>query len=519
MRLRHKLAGRALLWRAKWALTAGIALAIGCSDSSRPPGGSGSAQGSSGEGGAGGAGAMSGGGEGGAGAQGGAGGQGGGGSVCGNGVVEAGEACDGDCPAACPDDGDACTSEALAGSAATCDAVCEAQPVTACAEGDGCCPAGCGIADDIDCGGCDVIVPDGAPTISAGLLASPQPGTVCVRPGVYTEDLTLRPHVSLRGFGPSTEIVGVVSVIGMPDADPTPTVVRDLTIESTSLAAVTTCPVEDSFCNAGLALGGLTLALSMEGVLIKSEGAQGTVYCSKLEASDGALLYALRDSICRSDRGARFVGTFLSDVPSRFELDVERSRFEAEAGVTGILNGIEFHAAAPGPCGQKMVPAGSVARARIVNNEFFHTENQGVYLSPCLVMDAADAMKSSVVVANNTFVPYKNATGNQAFAIWNNGPAAFEPSLTVANNLYVGNNAALVRETAPDVIESNLLMVASPFVNLNGGDLHLAAGSSAIDAASAAHAPADDKDGKPRPADGDMDGQSLPDVGAHELSP
>jgi hypothetical protein len=71
-------------------------------------------------------------------------------SCCGDGVVEGDETCDGDCPEAC-DDGDACTTEVLGGSADTCDVFCEATPVLACTSGDGCCPAGCVIADDDDC--------------------------------------------------------------------------------------------------------------------------------------------------------------------------------------------------------------------------------------------------------------------------------------------------------------------------------------------------------------------------------
>jgi len=53
---------------------------------------------------------------------------------CGNGIRERGEACDGDCPTSCPPSGNACTTTALRGSAATCSATCETQSV---------CPAGC----------------------------------------------------------------------------------------------------------------------------------------------------------------------------------------------------------------------------------------------------------------------------------------------------------------------------------------------------------------------------------------
>ncbi len=71
-------------------------------------------------------------------------------STCGNGVVEAGEACDGDCPTTC-DGLTACVTSTLVGSADACSAECEIAVVTACVDGDGCCAAGCTSANDDDC--------------------------------------------------------------------------------------------------------------------------------------------------------------------------------------------------------------------------------------------------------------------------------------------------------------------------------------------------------------------------------
>jgi hypothetical protein len=71
--------------------------------------------------------------------------------ACGNGRVDPPlENCDGDCPSSC-DDADACTSDVMTGSAATCNVRCSRTPVTACAGGDGCCPEGCDAARDDDC--------------------------------------------------------------------------------------------------------------------------------------------------------------------------------------------------------------------------------------------------------------------------------------------------------------------------------------------------------------------------------
>jgi hypothetical protein len=72
--------------------------------------------------------------------------------VCGNGVIETGERCDPpeNCPSSC-DDGNSCTVDSMTGGPATCDALCTNVAVVDCANGDGCCPAGCDSSSDDDC--------------------------------------------------------------------------------------------------------------------------------------------------------------------------------------------------------------------------------------------------------------------------------------------------------------------------------------------------------------------------------
>lgn len=72
-------------------------------------------------------------------------------TVCGDGMVEPGETCDGDCPVTCAD-GNACTTDTMTGSAMDCDVVCSNPPIVDCVQGDGCCPTGCPVAADSDCG-------------------------------------------------------------------------------------------------------------------------------------------------------------------------------------------------------------------------------------------------------------------------------------------------------------------------------------------------------------------------------
>ena len=74
-------------------------------------------------------------------------------AACGNGLVEPGESCDGDCPSwrDCQD-GDACTTNTVVGSASSCTAMCDSTQVTSCSDGDGCCPSACNAGNDDDCG-------------------------------------------------------------------------------------------------------------------------------------------------------------------------------------------------------------------------------------------------------------------------------------------------------------------------------------------------------------------------------
>jgi hypothetical protein len=73
---------------------------------------------------------------------------------CGNGIVEAGETCDGSesCPNAttCVST-NPCLQAVIMGDAASCSATCMMQPIEACLSGDGCCPASCSSDTDNDC--------------------------------------------------------------------------------------------------------------------------------------------------------------------------------------------------------------------------------------------------------------------------------------------------------------------------------------------------------------------------------
>ena len=71
---------------------------------------------------------------------------------CGNGIVEAGETCDGVCPTICGDS-DECTTDTLVGDPDQCTADCVHEAIIDCVDDDGCCPSGC-VGKDSDCVEC-----------------------------------------------------------------------------------------------------------------------------------------------------------------------------------------------------------------------------------------------------------------------------------------------------------------------------------------------------------------------------
>ena len=71
-------------------------------------------------------------------------------AFCGNGLIDAGETCDGECPTEC-NDGNACTLDTMTGTPESCNATCSFAPISECSDDDDCCPAGCNTESDSDC--------------------------------------------------------------------------------------------------------------------------------------------------------------------------------------------------------------------------------------------------------------------------------------------------------------------------------------------------------------------------------
>src|SRR5262249_18567117 len=146
----------------------------------------------------------------------------------------------------------------------------------------------------------------------------------------------------------------------------------------------------------------------------------GTTYCAELETYGGDIRIAVRDSVCRSERGLRLRLDVKAGATPSTSFVIERSRFEpSPPGNTWTHGSIELLLNGPdtGALG-----AGSKASAIIRNNEFVRTHLEGIYLVPGLPLQAADQAAAQVVIANNTFV-----SDDQQYFIWDNGQAGRFP--------------------------------------------------------------------------------------------
>jgi hypothetical protein len=311
-----------------------------------------------------------------------------------------------------------------------------------------------------------------------------------------------------------------LSIQALGETDGTPTVISDLTIVGGYLAAISSCPADDTGCSWTLINSGKIIALTIERVIFDNDVSGGTAYCGDLDVTRGSMHIVMRDSVCRSGRGFRFVGRLYGPESGNYSLTVERCRFEPAPEREYIYAPVEFLVSGPGGiCPSEPIPAGSSVNALIINNEFYNTGFEGIYTYQCMNMNPQDASGSSIQIINNTFVVKEGQPASQSWAIWNNCPSWNIPVMKVVNNLFWNTNDPPIRGDSAEVNHSNLVPSQSPFVDVSTGDLHLVSGTGAIDAASPIYAPQVDIEGRSRPIDGNQDGSSEPDIGAHEFLP
>ena len=335
-------------------------------------------------------------------------------SYCGDFFVDGtnGETCDRNCPTRCSDL-DACTTDAVSGSG--CEVVCGHNAVTACTNGDGCCPAGCpGDADcgctpiglevpddgiDNDCAGGDATASDqngifvaksgidtnpgtqAAPklTVASGLAAAAAAGEVVyVAAGVYSESVEAR-----------------VSIFGGYTA---PAWTRDIAQNATEIRATTSAPAISvrSTALGPVLLDGLRLTVqanvwSCDALQVNGQGVAVSVTrsvidggsCSNtrgLTVSGGAVL-RVANSVVTSGTGSNARDAVTVE-PSGSRLEVIHSTIYVEdafspfGGITVeretelfLLNSIVT--GAPGSISGAPIVVNSTAEARLFGNDIW----------------------------------------------------------------------------------------------------------------------------------------------------
>lgn len=353
-----------------------------------------------------------------------------------------------------------------------------------------------------ECISCDVVVPSGTPSIVQAIAAAPSPGNVCVAGGNYTEEVTLRPHVSLYGEGSTkTTLNGHISIVNLPDADATRTVISGFKIASTYLAAIGSCPVTNQSCSNSIYNVGKTIALELRKLSFQNDPGPGTVYCANLQPFGGSVDVQITNTACVGDRGFFMNYNYFTNVSEQVSLRLvaENNHFEPASGRNGLYQGVEFTAHIDANGGSSLPAAGSLISVVVRNNVYDRYTYEGVYLNSSLPLPSTT--NSSFLVANNTMV----GSASSDKGVWINGSNI--PTI-VANNLFWLNDGTPVHGSGITTNVANLTPGTDPFVNLSTGDFHLKAGSAPIDAANATYAPATDTEGNAR--------VGAPDIGAYE---
>ncbi|HTS34944.1 MAG TPA: choice-of-anchor Q domain-containing protein [Candidatus Solibacter sp.] len=325
-------------------------------------------------------------------------------------------------------------------------------------------------------GAITIHVPADQSTIQAAIDAANTGDLVLVSPGTYTENIDFHGKaITVRSMSgaPTTIIDGgnVGTVVTFQTGETTKSVLTGFTIQHGSA----------SF-GAGITMLGASATITRN------------IFRNNAQGSGGF--------------GAAIGGNSASPV-------VERNLFTQNTCDTQFLSGVVSFVNSSSPL--------------IINNIFER--------NPCRAINMTLPTGNSPVVANNTIV--QNSVGVRVDA------RVVTAEQLYANNILVGNQVGLEVDflnTGNEPTWTNNLVSSNPtnysgiadetgtngnisanpkFVSLTKLNLHLLAGSPAIDAGtlSVPKLPSTDYAGNPRVVDGNGDGVALPDMGAYELIP
>jgi hypothetical protein len=361
---------------------------------------------------------------------------------------------------------------------------------------------------------CAVAVPTDYPTIGQAIAAAPTPGAVCVAPGAYEEDLTLRDGVDLRGDGPGVIVYG--------SADASAVRERGATLASLRLAGRTYCFPGNPNQTPRPALvygdGPIKLALRDVNLIVDAQHPAANA-CADPGPGRVNALASVPMSISITHTGAGTIdlhasGITVGEHPGLSVIhDVKGALLDDRVVVerSGCAAGqcfafVQVRISSPtGP-----VAAGSRLHVDVANNAFLNSVLNQMDIGVDLIWaDAADAAASAIFVRHNTLVaaPFE---ANSPITV-----TAATPAVRIVNNALCGFPAVTSSATGPWVLTANIVGPAPDcqawFTSLTGSSYVPRPDSPLVDRADPTFATDTDHDGNPR--------SGPPDVGAFEYLP
>jgi hypothetical protein len=309
-------------------------------------------------------------------------------------------------------------------------------------------------------------------TIQSAIDACPSPGTVCVNPGLYPENLTLRDGVDVRGSGLETKVCGTVSA----DAATTFGVsLSQLSISSklsakTSvrlmLADIDTAPQSSSDC---------PTALDHNIELARSSGTGINLSATRVKVGPWGFFVTLGGS----------------DVPVQDRILIEQSR------CVDPYQCWSFIELTLGSNTSGTFPAGSRLSVELTNNLVPNVVLDGLVFQGVSTLNAEDLAQSLILLRHNTIV--SDGDPNYGIDFW----SRTQVPTVLANNVvaYIGN--PLHNAEQPYIMLSSNVVSSTPdskawFEDFDGGDFTPSANSPLLGAADTNYAVPVDIDGRPR---------------------
>jgi hypothetical protein len=322
---------------------------------------------------------------------------------------------------------------------------------------------------DEGCVPCSVIVPDDYPTINQAVGKG---DVVCVRDGVYKEDVFINASVKLHGQSMYSNIQGK-TFIGAETVN--------LSIKNLAINSLTTPSTFNKI-----------EALSIEKVIfsymsITQQGYTNFGFTLKNSSSNGGIALDIHTYINTQTLSIDIKNNTLREVRVRY---ADESKLKDNPIKTFI----------------------------VLENNVFQEYNTAILLWNGTLDPALQTKLPNINILNNTFTTTTSGDLSTAFREPCTSKCYLTPYIKMFNNLYT-EGKLYTGYLAKPIEANNMRSNKDYFVNYDAGNFRLKSTSPAVDAATSDLYPKMDKSGKLRPIDGKLTGKPLPDVGAYEYDP